>query len=114
MSSAMAIMITSACMGLSGVTNDACSKALEAGSKQSGIEQDVDLLQKGLEREANKKARYLVGDTGMGFVGGGIFIAKTVRDKEVKFNVPTLGICDRITSNLGTEKYSLELMWSLP
>ena len=114
MAGAMTALITGACLSFSGTGHEACSKAAEAGAKQSGFEQIVDTTQSYVEKRANSKAHYLLGDTGMEFVGGGIFIAKTVRDKSVNFNLPTLGICDRITNHVGTDKYSLEMVWVLP
>lgn len=114
MASAMALMITSACLGLSGNGQQACEKALEAGSKQSGIEQNVDKTQKYIEKAADRKAHDLLGQQVMEIAGGGIFIAKTVVDKSVQFSVPTLGICDRITSQVGVDKYSMQMVWRLP
>lgn len=110
----IAILTTSACMGLSSVHTDVCNKSLEAGFKQSGLEQMVDGTQKYIEKRADVKAHYLLGDTGMGVVSVGIFIAKTVRDKAVNFNMPTIGICDKITNHVGTDKYAVELIWVLP
>lgn len=111
MSNAMTTIIASACMGLSGSANDACVKALDAGSRQTGIEQDVNMAQKTIERKANKEAYVLIGHTGMEIAGGGIFITKAVIDKSVQFNMPTMGMCDRITNNVGHDKYFLLLEW---
>lgn len=107
----MAIMITSACMNFSGNSHEACTKAAEAGSKQSGFEQNIDAIQKDVERKADAKAHDYFGDTGMEIAGGGVFIVKTVVDKSVKFNAPTFGICDRITNQVGIDKYSILLEW---
>lgn len=111
MTSAMSLMITSACLSFSNINQEACNKAAEAGAKQSGFEQNIETVQKGIEKEADHKAHYILGDTGMEVVGGGIFLAKTVVDKSVNFNLPTLGMCDRITNHVGVDKYSLELVW---
>lgn len=112
MNSAMGLMIAGACFGLSGQTQQACEKSLEAGSQQSGFEQSVDKAQQRLEKKANKEAHYLLGDSGMQVVGGSIFIAKTAIDKSVQFNAPTAGLCDKITSQIGINKYSLLMEWN--
>lgn len=109
--SAIAIAITSACLNLSGPAQQACDKALEAGAKQSGIEQNVDQIEKHIERDADQKGHYYLGDTGMEVVGSTVFVAKTLIDKSLKFNTPTFGLCDRITNQVGPDKYSLQLEW---
>lgn len=114
MASAMALMITSACLGLSGNPHEACEKALEAGTKQAGIEQNVDKAQKMVESTADRTAHEILGQQTMELAGGGIFIAKTVINKSVQFNVPSFGLCDKITSQVGTDKYSMQMVWRLP
>lgn len=111
MDGAITAIITSMCMGLSGNGHDACYKAGEAGAKQSGIEQEVDTLQKHVERDADKTAHEYLGETTMSVAGGGVFVVKTIVDKSLKFNTPTFGLCDRITNEVGINKYSLHLEW---
>lgn len=114
MDSAMALMITSACLGISGNGQQACEKALESDSKQSGIEQNVDQTQKYIEKTADRTAHEILGEQVIDITGGGIFIAKTVVDKSVQFNVSAFGICDKITSQVGVDKYSTQMIWRLP
>lgn len=114
MAGAMTALIAGACLSFSGNGHEACSKAIEAGAKQSGFEQNVNKAEEIVTKEANGKAHYLLGDTGMEVVGGGIFIAKTVRDKSIQFNLPTLGICDRISSHVSPDNYGLQFVWRLP
>jgi len=109
--SATAIMIVSACMGFSGVQKDACEKSLEAAGKQSGIEQNINTAEKKITKDADDKARKVVGDTGVGIVGSTLYVAKVVRDKNVQFNTPNFGICDRITNEVWIDKYSVKLEW---
>lgn len=111
MSTVVAAFITSACLGLSGNGEQACQKAMEAGSKQSGIEQNVNKFEKTVERKATYKATDLLGKAAIDVVGGGLFLAKTVVDKSVQFNVPTLGTCDKITNKVGVDKYSVQMEW---
>lgn len=111
MSGAMTLMIATACMGFSGIEKEACVKAAEAGSKQSGIEQNVNQAQKKAEDQAKEKAKDMLGQTTIDVVGGTVFLAKTISDKSVKFDIPNMGIADKITSEVGTEKYYLNLVW---
>lgn len=111
MSGTMTVLIASACIGLSGNKQQACEKALEAGSKQTGIEQNVDKFQKVVERKAKDGAEDVIGKDGVDVVGGGVFVAKTIVDRSVKFNAPTFDLCDRVTSQVGIDKYSVELEW---
>lgn len=111
MANVMTAMITSMCIGLSGNVQEACTKALEAGSKQTGIEHGVELMQKNAEIKADRQAHYLLGDKGMEIAGGGVFLIKTAVDKSVQFALPTFGLCDRIINNVGTDKYSMQMFW---
>ena len=114
MASAMTLMITSACLGMNPSYHDACIKSLEAGTKQSGIEENVDRAQKIVEKTADQKAHQILGQQVMEITGGGVFIAKTVIDKSVQFNLPTFGVCDKITNQVGVDKYSMQMVWTLP
>jgi hypothetical protein len=109
---AITVMITSACIGLSGNGHDACTKAAEAGAIQSGLDQNVGAFQKQIEQDADKKAHEYFGQTGMQIAGGTVFIVKTVADKAVKADLPNFGLCDKITSEVGINKYSLNLKWN--
>lgn len=109
--STMTTLAISVCIGLSGAQQQACEKAIEAGAKQSGIEQNVDRFQRKIEKNATDKATDIIGKPGVDVVGGGVFVAKTIMDKSVRFNLPTLGICDRITNQIGVNQYSTQLEW---
>lgn len=108
---AIGFLIAGACLSLTGNVHEACSKAAEAGAKQTGIEQNLNNMEKGIERIADRKAVNLIGEKGMGIAGGGIFIAKAVRDKSIILNLPTLGICNKIITEVGSERSELTLMW---
>lgn len=109
--SAMAILIASACISSSGVKQEACSKGLEAGTKQFGVEQSVNSFEKKVEKDAKLTAYDWFGKTGSDVLGGTIFLAKTVKDKSVSFGLPTLGIANRITTTAGVDIYRLNLEW---
>lgn len=111
MSNVVALMIVGACTSFSGNGKEACSKGLEAAGKQSGIEQNIGAAEKKLEDNAKDKAQDWIGNTGMDIVGGTLFLVKTAKDKSVRFSTPTLGICDKITTEVGTEKTGINLEW---
>lgn len=111
MSSLAALIIAGACTGFNGNGKEACSKGLQAAGKQTGIEQNIGTAEKKLENNAKEKAQDWIGNTGMDIVGGTVFLAKTISDKSVKFDIPNMGIADKITSEVGTEKYYLNLVW---
>lgn len=110
-SGVVALMIAAACANLSGPQKDACQKGLEAGGKQSGAEQIIYSTQKKIENNAKEAVQSFLGEEGMGVAGGTIFLTKTVINKSVKFSLPTLGICDKVTNQVGPDKYSLLMEW---
>lgn len=111
---AVAALIAGACMSFSGNGHDACTKAAEAGAKQSGFEQNIDQVEKDVTKKADKTVHLFLGDTAVDVLGGGIFVAKTVRDKSLQLNLPTLGICDKISGEVGTERSGIQFIWKLP
>lgn len=109
--SAVATMIASACISFSGTGHDACTKAAEAGAKQSGFEQTVDSAEKKVTQKADAEAKDLLGEDTVSVVGSTVFIAKTVVDKKVKVKLPTFGLCSSASTEIGVDKYSLKLEW---
>lgn len=107
--SLMSMAIVGACAT---AQSGACVKSLEAGTKQYGIEQNVDTFEQKTTTKANKEAYNLLGDTGVQALGGGFFLAKTAIDKYVMFQVPTLGVCDSVVSQVGLDFYKLKLEWN--
>lgn len=110
--STISVLIAAACINASGPGKEACSKGLEAGSKQSGIEQQVNDAKDRLEDKAKNQARDIMGETGVKMVGSTFYLAKVVSDKAVSFRLPTFGICDKITSTAGVEGGNFLMEWS--
>ena len=109
--SLMSMVIAGACATSTGNGQEACGKSLEAYTKQSGIESNVDFAETKYTKKVNKTAYGVMGQTGMDVVGGSLFIAKAAADKKVSLGLPTLGICDHVTSEAGVDKYGLKLEW---
>ena len=112
MASLVAVFITSACIGLSGPAKEACTHGLDAGAKQSGIEQSVNSAQKITTKNTKMKATKLVGQTPVDIVAGGFFIAKAVSDKAIGASVPTMGLADKIRAEVGKDKASFKMEWN--
>jgi hypothetical protein len=107
----MSVIIMTACMGVSGVGHDACTSALEAGSKQSGVAKDLDSYEDKVSRKADNEARSLVGETGMsvGAVVGGV--GKAVVDKSATLKFPLFLPSMYISTEIGVYKSMLGLEW---
>lgn len=108
---ALQTIITASCVSLSGVAQDACNKALEAGTKQSGVEQNVNKIEDNVSKTADKQARSVVGNSGMDVAGGVAFIAKSVVEKSAIFALPTFGLNMSLKAQVGAEKSGLSLEW---
>lgn len=111
MASIVATFIASACIGLSGQVKEACTHGLDAGAKQSGIEQDVSSAQRVATKNTKNSAVKLVGQTPVDIVSGSLFLVKAVSDKAIGTNVPTMGLADKIRAEVGKEKASIKLEW---
>lgn len=114
MTNIVAALIASACMDMSGPSQEACKKGLEAGAKQSGIERTVNSAQKKARTTAKEEAIETVGKKPVQIVGGGIFLAKSISKKSITTTVPNMGLADKIKAEIGVSKYSVKMEWSFP
>lgn len=113
MSSLISAMIVSSCVGLTGSFKEACQKGIEAGAKQTGLEENVNKAEKRAEFLAHNQAVNLVGNTTIDIVGGTAFLYKTVTEKSIKLDLPTFGLCDNASSQIGDKSYYLNISWRL-
>jgi len=104
-------LIVTSCVGLSGMQQDACEKALTAGSKQSGIEVNVDHMESKTTKKLDKGAREYLGVTTVDVVAGTAIVAKTIADKAATIKLPNLGICNIMVLKVNHEKSLLSLEW---
>lgn len=107
----MSMLVAGACMTSSGNGEQVCSKTLEAGSKQIGMESIINTAEDKYSKKANKTAYSILGQSGMDVAGGGLFLAKTAIDKNVAFVLPTLGVADSITNQVGLGYYLVKIEW---
>ena len=104
-------LIVTSCVGLSGMQQDACNKALTAGSKQSGVESTVDRAEGKTLKNLENSSRATLGDTTVNVIAGTAIVAKTVADKAATVKLPNLGICNTIVLKVNHEKSILSLEW---
>lgn len=109
--SALEAIIMTTCIGLSGNVHDACEKALEAGSKQSGVAQNVGKFEDKVSRKADREARDIVGDTGMEAGAIGVSVVKTVVEKSATFRFPVFMPSMYLSTQIGVEKSQLGIEW---
>lgn len=108
---ALEAIIIASCLGLSGNQREACVKALDAGSKQSGLERNVNQMEDRVSKQADTRARSLVGDGGME-VGASLgFVAKAAIEKSATFRFPVFMPAMYLHTQIGAEKSMLGLEW---
>lgn len=108
---AVEALITATCIGLSGNIQDACEKSLEAGSKQSGVEQNINRFEDKVSKNADQKARGVIGDSGMEVAGGVAFVVKSVADKAILVKIPSFIRGASMDAKIGQEKSGLTVEW---
>lgn len=106
-------MLISACVAAAGnnTNQTACEKATEAGSKQSGIEQNVDIAEKKELNNLQRTAEDNLGKDIVAVVAGSVFIAKTLQSKAITFGLPTFGICSSIKTEIKPDQSMLKFEW---
>lgn len=104
-------VILSACLGLQGNYYEACSKAMDAGTRQIGLRQQADQLENNLNNYGQQQGHRYLGQEGMsaiGFIGFGV---KTVREEKIAFKLPNLGLCSSINNEVGKDHYNIKFQW---
>ena len=90
---------------------DACNKALTAGSKQSGVENNMNTTENKTLKNLDKNSRDYLGNTTVDVIAGTAIVAKTVADKAATVKLPNFGICNTIVLKVNHEKSLLSLEW---
>lgn len=105
-------VILSACLGLEGSYYEACSKAMDAGTRQIGLRAEADRLDGQLNRYVQSQGYKLLGKEGMDAIGFIGFGTKSVREEKVAFKLPNLGLCNSINNEIGKDSYSIKIQWN--
>jgi hypothetical protein len=90
----------------------ACNKAADATSLQTGVKQESIKIEDSATKLGYQKAESLVGNKTINVVGASVFVYKTVEDKKLHVDLPSLGICDKVTTELATDSQLLKLQWN--
>jgi len=91
--------------------SDACSHALEAGSKQSQIYQYEDGQENRLKSNARNEAIYYLGKEPIELAGAGLYVYKVYRDKSIIFKLPNMGLCNDLSNKITPNSYTLNIGW---
>lgn len=105
-------IIVASCVGMSGQAQDACNKALQAGSKQSGMEQSFDSYEQHQTKMLEQTAYDWFGKDAVGVVGGTVWVGKAVAEKKASVGLPSFGICNKMSAEVGQKASQLVLKWS--
>lgn len=103
-------LLLSACIGTSGSYNAACQKALESAYIQSGVSKQVSIFQSGVEKYGKTQEKVVFGKSEW-IVNGAVGLGMVVKNKKASVNLPTLGICDKLSTQIETNKMSLNFGW---
>jgi hypothetical protein len=101
----------SACMGLSGQSNDACQKALTAASKQSGVEQSANKYEQNRLNYLQSGAEGFLGKDAVAAIGGVGWAGKSVIERKASFGLPNFGICNSIKFEFNSNLEKLVFQW---
>lgn len=106
------MLIAAACMNSPSNYIQACTNAADAGTRQVGIRQNVDMFETFTSKFADKEAQSLFGKKGVSVMGTGMFIYKATTDKKVNLPLPSMGLCDQVSTELTTDSQLLRLQWT--
>jgi hypothetical protein len=91
----------------------ACNKSIGASSVQdvsakADIANKEDLFQKYMMNESFQ----LVGKQTIYTIGAGAYLYNVYQQRKVTIDIPNLGICDSLHTDLSLSSYTLQLKWS--
>lgn len=107
------LLINSACSSAYSNHIDACSKAMEAFSRQTGLYDGSERTENYVvNRVRNGSDNYLGSPitTGIASIG---YAYKVIHSKSLSFRIPNMGICDTITNQITPTSYSIGLKWEI-
>lgn len=106
-------MIAAVCVGTSGSYNSACTHAVDAGTRQVGIRQDVDRAESIAMKIVNMQASKTLGRDAMSAISAGSYVYHVTKVKSINLRLPTLGLCNSLNGQIGLDAYKLVLEWKL-
>lgn len=107
--------IVTVCASLAvGQYNDACNKAMDAGTRQVGWRQTADSAEDKTVQYVNSKAQHYAPKPLQDVVAVTGFAVRAARDKRVDFKLPTMGLCNSLSNSITPDSYQLTIQWSMP
>lgn len=91
--------------------NDACNKALDAATRQTGWRQSADGAEDKTVQYVTSVAQRHSTKAMQEAAAAGFFLIKTAKDKRLVFKVPTFGLCSSMESQIEPSKYGLLVRW---
>jgi hypothetical protein len=110
--SLLANIIVGVCVGTSGNVRDACTNTLDAGSKASGFDKQVEVIEHRGDKWANKYAETALGDDGKTAAVSILFIAKTLSDRSVDVPLPITALGERMIAKFQPDLVSIGIRWT--
>lgn len=100
-------IILASCVGLSGQSNDACTKALTAGAKQTGVESKVGTYETHQVKKLETTANSWLGKDTVSVVGGTAWAVKAAAEKKASF-----GLYGPLHMEVGSKLTQMVLKWT--
>jgi len=98
-------------MATPGTYNQACSNAINAGGKQTGIEKDLNNVESYAGKQARLIAEDQVGREGVSLVAGGAFVINAAATQRFIVNLPTYGWCSSLKTEYRPSLYRITIQW---
>ena len=98
-------------MSSSSQTNLACTNAIQAGAKQSGVEQSMDAYEHQQTLYYEYGSYNTLGKSNAEAIGGTLWITNAIVSKRASVGLPTLGLCDKLAIEANSNESKLVFQW---
>lgn len=94
-----------------GQYNEACNKAVDAGTRQAGWRQQADNVEDRTISYVNKQVESYTPKPMQDLVGAAGFLYKTAQTKKLNFRLPNLGMASSISNEITPTSYTINITW---
>lgn len=105
-------LLSSVCAMTPGNYNQACTKAADATSIQTGVKQTDAQQEDYWSKWGLKQSTEIVGEKTIYTMGTGVYLYKTYADKKVSVDLPKVWFCQSIHTELSPNSYGVQLKWT--
>lgn len=116
MASLLGSAIVAVCVGASGQAYEACTHAIDAGTRQMGIRQQVDSAEDNTVNYVNDRVVNRVVNSldkeDLLILGAAGFVYKTAMDRKLVLKLPTWNLCDSLVNEISPVSYGIKIQWS--